>query len=59
MQIRRSLRIYFLAIMLLVGAMTILFMSGIAVSYFFSGMDMAIARTSAHARYGGLSGCSR
>ncbi|MGL4224402.1 MAG: sensor histidine kinase [Vibrio sp.] len=45
MQLRRSLRIYFLAIMLLVGAMTILFMSGIAVSYFFSGMDMAVARS--------------
>ncbi|WP_045464821.1 sensor histidine kinase [Vibrio hyugaensis] len=43
MRIRRSLRLYFLAVMFLVGSVTILIMSGVAVNYFFSGMDMAMA----------------
>jgi len=42
MKIRRSLRLYFLFAMLLTGTMTILAMSGVAVSYFFSGLDLAM-----------------
>ncbi|MEZ9553029.1 sensor histidine kinase [Vibrio breoganii] len=51
MKIRHSLRLYFLAVMLLVGSMTIIIMSGIAISYFFSGMGAAMEasmRTQAH-----------
>ncbi|NRF30320.1 sensor histidine kinase [Vibrio coralliilyticus] len=42
MKIRRSLRLYFLFAMLLTGSLTIIAMSGVAVSYFFSGLDMAM-----------------
>ncbi|KLN63812.1 MULTISPECIES: sensor histidine kinase [Vibrio] len=42
MKIRRSLRLYFLFAMLLTGTLTILAMSGVAVSYFFSGLDLAM-----------------
>lgn len=51
MKIRHSLRLYFLAVMLLVGSVTIVTMSGVALSYFFSGMDIAMEgsmRTQAH-----------
>ncbi|MBN3571575.1 sensor histidine kinase [Vibrio neptunius] len=42
MKIRRSLKLYFLFAMLLTGSLTIIAMSGVAVSYFFSGLDMAM-----------------
>ncbi|KJY93624.1 histidine kinase [Vibrio neptunius] len=42
MKIRRSLRLYFLFAMLLTGSLTIIAMSGVAVSYFFSGLDLAM-----------------
>ncbi|OBT15588.1 histidine kinase [Vibrio sp. UCD-FRSSP16_10] len=51
MKIRQSLRLYFLAIMFFVGSMTIVIMSGVAISYFFSGMDIVMEssmRTQAH-----------
>ncbi len=44
MKIRPSIRIYFLAAMLLTGSITITVMTGTAVGYFFSGMDMAMTK---------------
>ncbi|GGI85620.1 sensor histidine kinase [Shewanella gelidii] len=41
MKIRPSIKIYFLIAMLLTGTVTIMGMSAVAVSYFFSGLDVA------------------
>ncbi|ANW25515.1 histidine kinase [Vibrio coralliilyticus] len=41
MKIRSSLRLYFLFALLVMGAITILIMSALAMSYFFSGMEMS------------------
>ena len=43
MKIRPSIKIYFLLAMLLTGTVTIVGMSAVAVSYFFSGLDVAMS----------------
>ncbi|MGR5063878.1 sensor histidine kinase [Photobacterium sp. DNB22_13_2] len=43
MKIRPSLRLHFLLAMLLTGTITIIAMSAVSLSYFFSGMDLAMS----------------
>ncbi len=43
MKIKSSLRLYFVAVMIMTGSLTILTMSGVALNYFFSGLEMSMS----------------